>query len=251
MCSCLSFPPSGHSLCCHGLALLWWWWGEIWGGGRRAGGPAVLAGSRHFGAAPARPHPFASRAGAQTNGTGTGSRAGGRGHSGAEAPCSPVPQLAGTGRVMPTGPPVPAVPSPAARWRRLSLSSPLSFPPSFPLRFLLLFLASRPLLHSKVVTNFQLRPGEPNGAENAPNLQPGRPLGSPRVRPHRLPQRGPPPARCQPGSAPGQGDPRGPRPALGHPGCWCPREGSQGVRGGLCSPPRCPQAGEAEPGAFQ
>lgn len=127
-------------------------------------------GSRDFGTptALARPHPFASRSGAGTNRN--GSRAPRRtGRSGAEAPMPPrgLCRWAPPGASPPASP-ILAVPSPHAR-RRLSLSSP-SLLPAPVSSALPRFQAP---LHSKVVTNFQLRPGEPNGAENAPNLQPG------------------------------------------------------------------------------
>lgn len=212
-------------------------------------------GSRDFGTptALARPHPFASRSGAGTNRN--GSRAPRRtGRSGAEAPMPPR----GLCRRAPPGAPLPAspilaVPSPHA-CQQLSLSSP-SLLPAPVSSALPRFQAP---LHSKVVTNFQLRPGEPNGAENAPNLQPGPstrlPAGPVPAFPGRDP---PPPARCQLGTAAGQGSPgdtcragtRGDG-RFGTARRVVPGEGVPGW-GGPCSPPGCPQAGAAEPGAFQ
>lgn len=104
--------------------------------------------------------------------SGNGPRALQRGAAWQRLLAAPRALLAGTAGTLPLGSPILAVPSPDARWQ-LSLSSPL--PPSLPLPAPVSSALPRfqAPLHSKVVTNFQLQPGEPSRAENTPNLQPG------------------------------------------------------------------------------
>lgn len=122
---------------------------------------------------PARPHPFASRSGVGTNGNGSRAPLRTRAQRGRGiVPPSRLCQRAPKGHCH-QGPPS----SPCPPWIPAgSGASPL--PPSFPPSLLPAPVSSalprfQAPSHSKVVTNFQLQPGEPNGAENAPNLQPG------------------------------------------------------------------------------
>lgn len=191
-------------------------------------------GSRDFGTptALARPHPFASRSGAGTNRN--GSRAPRRtGRSGAEAPMPPrgLCRWAPPGASPPASP-ILAVPSPHAR-RRLSLSSP-SLLPAPVSSALPRFQAP---LHSKVVTNFQLRRGSQTEPKMLLIYSRARALGSRRVLSLPFPA-GTPPTSC---SVPawhrcGAGEPRGHMPSW-HPGGWrvwdSPKGGARGGGAGL------------------
>lgn len=162
---CLSFPPDiplqRHSLALSGR--------EVWGGGD-VPGVQPRASSLDFStptagpASPLRLQVWSGNKRELLQGSAEDSSA-------AEQRCRATPWA-----LLPVGTAA-RVPHPRCalprRLRRQSLSSP----PLLPAPVSSALPRFQAPLHSKVVTNFQLRPGEPNRAENAPSLQRARELG--------------------------------------------------------------------------